>query len=217
MKFILTDNVKIVNGHTLYQICASENKGLIRVGELGGFIESAENLSQEGACWITKDSVVLGSSRITEDVRIVNSTIIDTNVFGGSYITGSRLNNSVVHDSHIVDARIIKSHLMDVRCFGEKPATLYDCQLENTTLAGRFRFKHVEIEAPCSFTGPIYMSNRRINIPVILYTDDELYINSEWTIDVHYETDCCTVRFTNSGINRTIYKKVTKIDYNTWS
>lgn len=217
MKFILTNNIKIVNGHTLYQICAIENKGLVRAGELGGFIEHVENLSQKGLCWITEDSAVLGCSRINGDVRIVNSTIIDTNVFGDSYIIDSRLKNSIVHDSHISKTRVIKSHLMNVRCFGEKPATLYDCRLENTTLAGSFKFKDVEIEAPCSFTGPIYMSNRRINIPVILYAADTLYINSEWTIDVHYRADCCTVRFTDKDTNRTIHKKVTKIDYDTWS
>lgn len=216
MKFMLTDNVKIVNGHTLYQICATENKGLVRVGELGGFIESAKNLSQEGACWIKRDSIVFGSSRITDDARVVNSTIIDTNVFGGSYIVGSKLTDSIVHDSHIVDTRVIKSHLMNVGCFGEKPANLYDSRLENTTLAGLFKFESVEIGAPCNFIGPIHMSDSHIKIPIVLHTDTALHINNRWTIDVRYETDQCVAYFTNRDTNRTICR-TTEIDCQTWS
>lgn len=216
MKYILTDNVKTINGHKLYQICATESKGIVKAGELGGFVESATNLSQDGLCWIAKESIIYGCSHISDNVRIVNSTIIDTDVFGGTYVTSSRLENSVIHDSHIANTRVIESHLMNVRCFGEKPANLYDCQLQNTTLAGPFKFESVEIEAPCSFTGPICMSNRYIKIPIVLYTNNELRINREQTIDVHYKADQCEVCIVNKDATETIYR-TTKIDYQTWS
>ncbi len=216
MKYILTNNTETINGRKLYQICAIENKGIVSAGELGGFIESTGNLSQEGLCWVTKDSSVFGCSHISDDVRVVNSTIIDTDVFGCSYIIGSRLKNSVVHDSHIAGTRVIESHLMHVGCFGERHATLYDCQLQNTELTGPFKFENVEIEAPCNFTGPIYMSNRCIKIPLILYTGSELHIDREWTIDAHYKTDECEVCLVNKDATKTIYR-TTKIDHQTWS
>lgn len=216
MKYVLTDNTKMINGHKLYQICAIENKGIVKAGELGGFIEYPENLSQDGLCWITRKAKVFGCSHISDDARIVNSTIIDTDIFGGSYVTGSTIENSVVHDSHIADTRIVESHLMRVRCFGEKPAILYDCQLQNAELTGLFNFTSVEIEAPCRFTGPVRMRDRRLRIPIILHTDEPLHIEGEWSIVVQYENDECITQIINKDATRTIYR-TTKIDYQTWN
>lgn len=216
MKYVLTDNTKRINGHKLYQICAIENKGAVKAGELGGFIEYPENLDQDGLCWITREANVFGCSHISDNARIVNSTIVDTDISGGSYITGSTIENSIVHDSHIADTKIVESHLMHVRCFGENPAILYDCQLQNTEFAGSFTFEDVEIEAPCSFTGPIHMSNRRIRIPIILHTNEPLHIEGEWDIVVQYENDECITQIINKDATRTIYR-TTKIDYQTWS
>lgn len=215
MKYVLTNNTKTINGHKLYQICAIENKGIVKAGELGGFIENTGNLSQDDLCWIAKGSVVYGCSHISDDTRVVNSTIIDTDVFGSSYVCGSRLENSVIHDSHIAGTKVIESHLMCVRCFGERPATLYDCQLRNTELTGPFTFECVEIEAPCRFTGPIHMRDRRLRIPIVLHTGDELHIDREWTIDVYYKNDECAVRLVNRDTTKNICRTI-EIDHQTW-
>lgn len=215
MKYILTDNRKVINGHTLHQICATENKGIVKSGELGGFIEYPDNLSRKGSCWITKESMVYGCSHISDDARVVNSTIIDTDVLGSSYVTGSTIENSAVRDSHIADTRIVKSHLMQVRCFGENPAILYNCQLANTELAGPFNFENVEIEAPCRLTGPIHMTNRRLRIPIILHTNEPLHIESEWDIVVQYDNNECITRIINKDAAKRIYRTI-KMDCQTW-
>jgi len=35
-------------------------------GELGGYIETEDNLSHTGTCWISEDSIAYGSCRVSE-------------------------------------------------------------------------------------------------------------------------------------------------------
>lgn len=52
MKYKLTDNKKEFYGRTLFQIEATASFGSVDKGELGGWIESEKNLSQEGDAWV---------------------------------------------------------------------------------------------------------------------------------------------------------------------
>ena len=57
-------------GHTLFRIYALKefqtvDASIINEGELGGWIESEENLSQEGSCWADKDSYIAGDINLT--------------------------------------------------------------------------------------------------------------------------------------------------------
>ena len=52
MKYELTNETKAVNGKTLFRIRALEDFSNVKAGDLGGWIESESNLSQEGTCWV---------------------------------------------------------------------------------------------------------------------------------------------------------------------
>lgn len=52
MKYKLTENTIVYKGYTLFQIIATRNFSDVIIGELGGYIERIENLSQEGNCWV---------------------------------------------------------------------------------------------------------------------------------------------------------------------
>jgi len=39
-------------------------------GALGGFVQSEENLSQQGTCWIHDDAVASGAARVVEDAQL---------------------------------------------------------------------------------------------------------------------------------------------------
>ena len=43
---------------------------LIRAGDLGGFVSSEKNLSQEGECWVDYDAYVLDDAKVSEDALI---------------------------------------------------------------------------------------------------------------------------------------------------
>ena len=51
-KYEMTSETKIVNGVTLYRIKALISFGDIHEGDIGGFIEKEENLSNEGNAWV---------------------------------------------------------------------------------------------------------------------------------------------------------------------
>ena len=56
-KYILTDIKKEYGGYTLYRIKALKDFTLINgkeihKGDLGGWVESEDNLSQKGLCWL---------------------------------------------------------------------------------------------------------------------------------------------------------------------
>ena len=96
-KYVLTDETKIVDGRTLHRIKALKDFGQVNVGDLGGFIEKEENLSQEGNAWISdmatacKDARIYGNAQISENALISGNAQIYGNarIFGGVKICGN--------------------------------------------------------------------------------------------------------------------------------
>lgn len=64
-EIIKTDKID-VDFHTVYRI-----KNLI-TGELGGYIENENNLSQEGDCWVHRNAVVYGRARVRDNAQIMD-------------------------------------------------------------------------------------------------------------------------------------------------
>ena len=63
-KYELTNETIEVKGHILHRIRH------LKTGELGGWVESEENLSQEGYGWVYSDAQVYGNARVCGDVLI---------------------------------------------------------------------------------------------------------------------------------------------------
>ena len=71
-KYELTkDTITINENKTLYRIKSLKDFNDVKVGDLGGFIESEYNLSQDGNCWISDDvKVYEDAARISESAII---------------------------------------------------------------------------------------------------------------------------------------------------
>ena len=105
----------------LYQIIANKDFSslthdnvacLIKKGTTGGYVESEENLDQNGKCWIDNFSFVVDSAYITED-SIINTSTIQGNslIKGTSFIQISEIfDNSIIEDSSLEKA-IIKNNV----------------------------------------------------------------------------------------------------------
>ena len=96
-KYELTDVTMKFEGRTLYRIRALRNFSDVDTGELGGWVESENNLSQEGDCWIYdnakcvdnarmydnstmyKNSIMCSSSRMYDNSRMCNNSILKGN------------------------------------------------------------------------------------------------------------------------------------------
>ena len=70
-KFELTENY-VVNefGTKLYQIKCTKTFKYAKKGELGGYIEKEENLSQEGDAWVSDNAQVSGNARVSDNARV---------------------------------------------------------------------------------------------------------------------------------------------------
>ena len=64
-KYELTDDVKEWLGHKLYRIKALISFGVVVEGELGGYVEKEENLSQKGNAWVFGNAEVCGEAELT--------------------------------------------------------------------------------------------------------------------------------------------------------
>lgn len=83
-KYKLTDETIIINGHILHRIQALKDFDLVAKGDLGGFVESEENLSHEGNCWIYDNAKVYDNALITKDAQIYDRA----EIFNSASITG---------------------------------------------------------------------------------------------------------------------------------
>lgn len=85
-KYELTTNTKMYLGKKLFQIRALIAFGNVEAGELGGWLEKKENLSQEGDCWVTGNGRVTGNSRVTGNGWVTdNEDIAYVRGFGSEY------------------------------------------------------------------------------------------------------------------------------------
>ena len=72
MKYeILRDDKIEVAGHTLYRIRALRDFNDVKAGDLGGYIEGKENLSQEGNCWVYGNACVCGNAQINKSSDVL--------------------------------------------------------------------------------------------------------------------------------------------------
>ena len=70
-KYELTSEYIEVFGRKLFRIKALIAFGSIEVGELGGYVETENNLSQSGNAWVSDDARVYGNADITKETHLI--------------------------------------------------------------------------------------------------------------------------------------------------
>ena len=95
-KYRFTDEKIIVGCRTLYRIQALRDFGNVKEGDIGGYIESEKNLSQDGNAWVSGDARVYGDA----DIKTTGD-ICSMSGFGSEYrtTTAFRTKNGDVHVS----------------------------------------------------------------------------------------------------------------------
>ncbi len=84
-KYELTDEtIEDEVGHILHRIRALKSFSDVKKGDLGGFIESEENLSQEGNCWVSEDAWVYEDAHVFGNAEVFG----DAQVFGNAEVFG---------------------------------------------------------------------------------------------------------------------------------
>lgn len=94
-------------GKTLYAICALKDFGDVKKDMIGGWIESEENLSQSGNCWVYDNAMVTLPAKVCENATVHNYA----QVIGNSVISGNATvrDNAVVSNASVMGDATIKN------------------------------------------------------------------------------------------------------------
>ena len=101
-KYELTDETKEVCGATLHRIKASCDFNDVKAGDLGGWIESEDNLSHDGNAWVYDDARIYGNALVYDDAWVFGIALVygDAQVFDNAKIFG---NARVYGDAQVGD------------------------------------------------------------------------------------------------------------------
>ena len=81
-KYEFTGEIKTIFGIEFKQIRAIVNFGCVVAGEIGGWIECEENLSQSGNAWVSGNARVYGNARVSGNAWVKKDD--DYMVIGGA-------------------------------------------------------------------------------------------------------------------------------------
>lgn len=75
---------------TLHRIKAVVEFGLVKVGDLGGWIEKEENLSHEENAWVYGDAEVCGNAKVYGNAKVCGNAKVygDAEVYGNAWVCG---------------------------------------------------------------------------------------------------------------------------------
>ena len=112
-KYELTNESVQIDNKTLYRIRALRDiQGYVKAGDLGGFVQSENNLSHEGTCWIYNDACVYDHAHVSGNAKIYNKANISehakimdySTIHNEAYVTGHAI---ICGDSHVYNNVVI--------------------------------------------------------------------------------------------------------------
>lgn len=126
-KFELTEDVRILDGKRLRRVRALRNFGSIQKGEVGGWVEKEENLSDEDWAWISDDAMVTGNARVQDDAKVFGCAEVSHNAIiqGRAYVSGYAVVNCnavVTDNAYVREHAVISGNARiagNVRIMGE--------------------------------------------------------------------------------------------------
>lgn len=92
------DLIKVEDGEYkgLFRVKALRDVHGIKSGTVGGYVESEDNLSQDGECWVADDAIVHGNARVFGNAFVFRNARVYENarVYGEARVSG----NACVHE-----------------------------------------------------------------------------------------------------------------------
>lgn len=77
----------------MYRIKALKSFGNVQAGDLGGWVEKEENLSQKGDCWVADEAIVIENAVIANQALITDKAVVSgyASILEGAKILGNGL------------------------------------------------------------------------------------------------------------------------------
>lgn len=112
-KYKLSDSRTNINGIYYYWIYALVDIPSIgvKIGDIGGFVESEANLSQMGNCWVKENARVSGNAYVGDNAYVFGNAIIKGNaqVYGNAMVCGDAI---VMDDSSVYGNAIVMGNVI---------------------------------------------------------------------------------------------------------
>ena len=91
MKYKLTEETKEIYGCTLHRIVCVTAFASVSVGDIGGWVESENNLSQEGNAWVYGNAKVYGDAWVYGKAKVCGNADVCGNakVYGDAEVYGN--------------------------------------------------------------------------------------------------------------------------------
>ncbi|WP_142417019.1 hypothetical protein [Bartonella massiliensis] len=144
-------NESHVKGITLYRIRSLRDFDDVKKGDLGGYIESEDNLSHDGNCWVYDNACVVKSGRVYENAKVYGNATIGGFVYGNAYVCDK---TRVYFGAHVYD----NAHLSD-KAWVYQHARVYG----NAKLSGSARihsnavvYDHAVVSGAAKIYGKVY-------------------------------------------------------------
>ena len=84
----------------LHRIRALRDVGKdVHAGDLGGYVQSAENLTQEGSCWLSGDAIACEDALVSQHALVSDQAVIRGSAYVGD---SSRIEDHVVVEDHAI-------------------------------------------------------------------------------------------------------------------
>lgn len=154
-----TDLIKGNDGHILYRIESLKDFSNVKKGDLGGWVEKENNLSQEGNCWVYDNAIVTNNATVRDEASVYGDTWVCENacvyeeakvcdnakiygiacVYGESYVRG----NTRVYGRALVNGKAIVDNEANIcgNAVVKKSSDYYVCK--NIWSSGRhFTYTH---------------------------------------------------------------------------
>ena len=101
----------------LYRVKALRNFGDVKKGDIGGYVQSEDNLSHEGYCWVHDNAKIYDDARIYGNSEIWDYAVIQDNarIYGNSQISDCAVidgNSRIYGDSEIWNYAIIRDNAL---------------------------------------------------------------------------------------------------------
>ena len=199
IKYEILEDKKIeYKGKTLYRIRALKDFDDVKKGDLGGYIENHNNLSQKGNCWIYDDAKVYDDARVFGNARVYEDAEVYENaeVFKNAKV----YENAGVYENAMVfeNAKVYgyaKVH-ENAKVFGNAEVYGYAevfgyTMVSNNTIIGK---------VCCNFDKIFEIQNPKGRLVTGILKDDEIYYSVGCQINITEEEFRYRIENTNRGI-----------------
>lgn len=194
-KYEFTGEVSEIGCTEIYRIKALKDFGNVKKGDLGGWIEKEENLSQRGSSWVYPNSIVIGHAEILGNAKVKGYSIIEghTTIYGNAYIKDTKINSNSAYIYN--NAKVINSKIYgEVQIYNNakiEKALIYNAEIYNNAIlqngvvvdgnpriAGNSRIiGNVKIEGYCLIADSALIENAKKDETINIIVDNFMSIH----------------------------------------